>query len=475
LPKSLIALFAVLVALPLPGSEPSSRVRPTLLRLRIVLTTESPAADLTLDTGTIVDGSVVSGDGAVRVRAERNRLSFTHEGGGAADAHVRLLVSGLGADARVKWRLSLSSTDAATRLEVYNENEQGRARLVDRFDASTGQSIFESPLDRLIADGPLKIEPGPRPLVLSFFYPWAQHFNWASDRLQDYPLYLYSTELPDEVGQSLGEARTAGLDGVIVSWRGDTDWNDRRLQFVLDQAQRLGLRVSILVETLTIREVLPDGTKGPVAGVMGEWLKKAFDKFVQHPAFLRTRGRPVIFVYVADAFTPAEWRAMIQTLERSGRNLFLMADSLDPAFLESFSGAFSYATAGISRPDLERFHSDQALRTQSYNLSHGGARRLSAATVSPGYDDTFLERETALVVDRANGATYDAQWQSAVKAQPDWILVTSWNEFWENTHVEPSVLYGRRYQDRTRTWSEMFRRQAVDDPASPPRSGPTIW
>jgi hypothetical protein len=79
--------------------------------------------------------------------------------------------------------------------------------------------------------------------------------------------------------------------------------------------------------------------------------------------------------------------------------------------------------------------------------------------VSPGYDDSVLGRDTTLVVDRANGAFYVAQWQAAVAAQPDWILVTSWNEFWENTHIEPSVRYGRRYQDRTRTWSSWFRRQ----------------
>jgi hypothetical protein len=53
-------------------------------------------------------------------------------------------------------------------------------------------------------------------------------------------------------------------------------------------------------------------------------------------------------------------------------------------------------------------------------------------------------------------------------AQPDWILVTSWNEFWENTHIEPSVFYGRRYQSRTRTWSELFR--LLDGPGPPVRS-----
>jgi Glycosyl hydrolase family 71 len=461
--KHLFALFAALVLVPLSSSGALPVVQPPLLRMRVVLTTESPAADLTLDPGTIVNASLVSDGPAVRVRTERNHMSFVHDGSGSAEARVRLLVSGVRADAPVRWHLTLSAPDTPTRIEVYNENEQGRARLVDRFDAYAKDSIFESPADRLRADGPVRIEAGPPPLVLAFFYPWYQHFNWASEKLLDQPLFLYSTEFPDEVARSLGEARNAGLDGVIVSWRGDTDWNDRRLQIVFDQAQTLGLKVSILIETLLATDG-PEGTVKPFsADKMRMWLEKAYDVYGRQPAMLKTRGRPVVFVYVADAFTPEEWRTMARSLEGSGRHMFLMADSLDPAFLESFGGAFSYGS--IPPPDLERFYSDKALRTQSYNLIYGGERRVDAATVSPGYNDSHLDRVTTQVVDRANGALYEVRWQAAIAAQPDWILVTSWNEFWENTHIEPSVRYDRRYQGRTRIWSDVFRRQSRDSPA----------
>ena len=458
--KHLIALFVALLALPLSSGGALPSVQPTLVRMRVVLTTESPAADLTLDPGTIVNAFVISDGRSFQVRTEGNHVSFTREGSGSAEAYVRLLVSGVRADAPVRWRLTLSASDAPTRLEVYNENEQGRARLVDRFDAHAKDSIFESPADRLRADGPVRIGAGPPPLVLAFFYPWYQHFNWASEKLRDQPLFLYSTEFPDEVARSLGEARSAGLDGVIVSWRGDTDWNDRRLQFVFDQAQKLGLKVSILIETLLATEG-PEGTVKPLsADKMHTWLEKAYDVYGRQPAMLKTGGRPVVFVYLAEALTPEEWRTMVRSLEGSGRHVFLMADSLDPAFLESFGGAFSYGS--IPPPDLERFYFDKALRTQSYNLIYGGERRVDAATVSPGYDDRRLARETTQVVDRANGALYEARWRAAVAAQPDWIVVTSWNEFWENTHIEPSVLYNRRYQGRTRVWSDVFRRQSRD-------------
>ena len=50
-----------------------------------------------------------------------------------------------------------------------------------------------------------------------------------------------------------------------------------------------------------------------------------------------------------------------------------MADSLDPALLDSFRGAFTYATAGMSQPDLKRFYSDQALRRRAITCYTGAS------------------------------------------------------------------------------------------------------
>src|ERR1700687_5095549 len=125
--RYLTALFAALMALPFPSGAASPRVRPALLRIGVAPTTDPPAADLTLDPGTILNGSAVS-DGGLRVGAGGNHLSFTHDGGGPAEAHVRLLVSGLGAAARVRWHLTLSSY-APTRLGGDNETGAGRGRL----------------------------------------------------------------------------------------------------------------------------------------------------------------------------------------------------------------------------------------------------------------------------------------------------------------------------------------------------------
>jgi glycosyl hydrolase family 99 len=437
------------------GVEPA-RVEPAFLRLQIVLTTDARQATLAIDPGTVVTASTPT-DGEVRVTASANQVSFTRDAAGPAETRVTLILSGADVDAPVRWRLTLAPS-ATARLEIYNANVRARPRLVDRFDANASASVFETRGRLLVDGGPLAADSGPEALVMAFYYPWFQHPTWESDRLQDRPLYLYSAEQPTEVAHSVRDARDAGLDAIIVSWRGDTDWNDRRLRFILDQAQSVGLRVSILVETLSATDG-PEGTVKPLsADKMRAWLEKAFDVFAPHPAFLKVGGQPVVFVYVADSFPVSDWSAIARSLKGSRRNVLLMADTSDPALLASFDGAFTYATAGVPLADLRSFDQQQARQTQTYNLLAGGARRVSTATVMPGYDDTLLvDRDTTMRVDRANGGRYDREWEAALSAEPDWVLVTSWNEFWENTQIEPSQRYGRAYQSRTARWREIFR------------------
>jgi len=109
--------------------------------------------------------------------------------------------------------------------------------------------------------------------------------------------------------------------------------------------------------------------------------------------------------------------------------------------------------------EIASFDREQALRIQSFHLLPGkGARRIWAATVSPGYDDTRLDDGRAVrVTPREQGAYYDAQWQAAFASGADWVLVTSWNEWWENSQIEPSALYGDFYVGRTRAWADAFR------------------
>ncbi|MBV8938023.1 MAG: glycoside hydrolase family 99-like domain-containing protein, partial [Alphaproteobacteria bacterium] len=83
--------------------------------------------------------------------------------------------------------------------------------------------------------------------------------------------------------------------------------------------------------------------------------------------------------------------------------------------------------------------------------------KISTVTIIPGYDDRKTGRPPPRpVTDRWGGETYRVLWQEAIAAAPDYVLITSWNEWHEGSELEPSVEYGSRILDETAAFSRAF-------------------
>ena len=94
------------------------------------------------------------------------------------------------------------------------------------------------------------------------------------------------------------------------------------------------------------------------------------------------------------------------------------------------------------------------------------AGRISTLTVIPGYDDTKI-REPGLAVGRFSGEVYNVQWEAAISAAPDWVLITSWNEWPEGSQIEPSSEDGDRYLKLTAEHATRFKAQHADTSSDP--------
>jgi len=67
------------------------------------------------------------------------------------------------------------------------------------------------------------------------------------------------------------------------------------------------------------------------------------------------------------------------------------------------------------------------------------------APAAPGFDARLIGGTR--VVERRNGATLRAEWGTALASAPDAVGLISWNEFSENSEVEPTTSFGRTYLD----------------------------
>jgi hypothetical protein len=78
--------------------------------------------------------------------------------------------------------------------------------------------------------------------------------------------------------------------------------------------------------------------------------------------------------------------------------------------------------------------------------------RLEILTRVPGRVGTYR-------VPRNNGATYRASWQGAISSRPDWISVSTFNEWFEGSMIEPGTRYGSLYLTLTGQYSALWRRR----------------
>jgi hypothetical protein len=378
------------------------------------------------------------------------------------DATFRLTLAQV-RGSQVTFRVERSGPGGVT-VEIVNINDESNPRVIDSFSTGDGTVTFAASADRLRAGGPLEVETVAPRLVLAHYYPWFDRSTWTSPLLADRPQQEYSTDNPADVRRVLETAAGAGLDALVVSWQGlefQGGWNHRRLQIALDAARQAKIRIAVLFET-TVANPEHEQTGVPAdPRTVQAWMNDVVRVYGNHPSYLRVGDRPVVFVYSVPRLRVADWAQVAASVRANGVQPMLVGDATRSVWLPSFDGQFDYASNRFAISDIGAFQMEQGLRVRTYHLlGTTGPRRVWAATVSPGYDDRALvaaDGRTPRVSERQDGAYYDAQWRAAIRAGADWVVVTSWNEWWENTHIEPSVKYGDLYARRTREWATKFR------------------
>ena len=144
----------------------------------------------------------------------------------------------------------------------------------------------------------------------------------------------------------------------------------------------------------------------------------------------------------------------------------LIGDALGRLPALVFDGMHTYNTAAKIRDRVPGETKDWASRMYPHWVKTAEQNgRISTLTVIPGYDDTYI-REPGLKVKRHGGQQYRAQWDEAVAANPDWVLLTSFNEWYEGSEIEPSLELGEKYLEMTAKHAGRFRERPVRSGAS---------
>ena len=289
-------------------------------------------------------------------------------------------------------------------------------------------------------------------LLIAHYYPWYDMSAWTGGITPELPRDLYVSADSGVMARHFDEARGAGIDVFNVAWLGPnnpTDWN---LSTMLPIAESKGISLTAGFETdspwLNSRAAVVAGLRYLAGTQAGQ------------PGYLRYEGRPVIFFWRLEA-VPQEgqrsaveaWRSIRDEVDPDREALWIgEGDRFE--FLRVFDGIYPYSIAWSRNVAGTLGSYGARTRQQAAAL---GTSKLWVATVMPGYDDSLTGRSNTFARDRANGAFYDETWRAATGSDPDWIIITSWNEWVEGSQIEPSRSYGDTYLQMTGRWSDAWK------------------
>ncbi len=291
--------------------------------------------------------------------------------------------------------------------------------------ALTGMSLMAAPVPAS-AQSPKQ--------VYAFYFPWWTNDSWGDGRLIDRPANQYDSRDGGAVGRQVGEAMGAGIDGFIVDWYGPQENNltSQVFNMLLDIAGGAGFKAAAAVDL-----------NGPYANSPDQVLETmnyVVNDRANHPAYLRFNGKPVIYFWNQNKFSVADWKNIRNQVDPNHNTIWVM-EGTSTGYLGVFDSLYLFNVAWAGNPG--------ATARQWKNTALRGGGGYYTPTVLPGWDESRMTGRSnpSAIVDRAGGAYLTKSWNGAVSANTTTILITSWNEYFENSYIEPSQSYGTQSLD----------------------------
>jgi glycosyl hydrolase family 99 len=269
-------------------------------------------------------------------------------------------------------------------------------------------------------------QPNPIP-IMAYYYIWYNTQSWNRAKT-DYPLLgRYSSDDRAIIEQHVQMAHDAGIDGFIVSWK-STYALDHNLELLMDVAAAKNFHLWIIYEGLDFnRKPLP------IDRIIND-LEYFRDNYASHPAF-SMYDHPIVIWSGTWEFSPQDIATVTQTFrnqlyilasERNVKGYLRIADKVD-------GNAYYWSSVN---PDTFPGYQEKLDAMSEAVHKHQG---LWIAPASPGFDARLIGGTQT--VDRKEGETLRMELGTALRSTPDAIGLISWNEFSENTYIEPSQKY----------------------------------
>lgn len=269
-----------------------------------------------------------------------------------------------------------------------------------------------------------------------------------------YPaLGCYSSNDPAVISKHFEWIKKSGAGVVAISWWGKNNSSEKSMKTYLDLAEKYGLKITFHIEPIY-----------KSAAEFRKVLKYLEKNYLHHPAIFKYNGKPLFYLYDTGKVKYYEWHKLFgEDGELSVRNTpldgvfighwerrrdgeFIVKSGFDGFYTYYASDGFMWGCSTENWPQMARFAQENKL--------------LFIPCPGPGYIDTRIRPwNTRNTQKRKKGKYYETMFNKAVALNPDFIAITSFNEWHEGTQIEPAVqktITGYTYEDYGNAADSLF-------------------
>ncbi len=317
-------------------------------------------------------------------------------------------------------------------------------------------------------------EPAAELLVGAYYYPWyaaprarrdgsTDRLGWMRQAVRgrlvppQLPLLgVYDSRDAELIGQHLAQSVAANIRFWAVSWWGPGGREDRTLrEQILPHPDSGKLQYAVLYES-TGR--LGSFDEPDYSRLLSDFAYLS-EHYFSHPAYLHIDGRPVVFIYLTRVYFRNRGQRELQDLRSRFPQLYLIGDEVfGPHYRSEYAEPWDAVTAydvygqslkldGATRQALDRL---DAVYASARQAAHAAGTAFVPA-VSPGYNDRAVReghpgrpRYFTDVPDSQEGDVFrrairQCGWKHRDPAAANMMMVTSFNEWYEDTQIEPTA------------------------------------
>ncbi len=301
--------------------------------------------------------------------------------------------------------------------------------------------------------------------VGAYYYPWYSNDFHGGNYLREFltpaqppALGEYNDRDPATIAQHLAWSREAGVDFWVASWWGENSMEDETLRdHIFPHGDLDDFKIALFYETTGLTNDFTNFT-----GV-GDDITYIAATYFDHPNYLRIDGRPVLFVYLTRVLSAqGDLQTFVDAVRTAattaGHNVYIVGDQVfggapsdgsSFSMLDAVTNYDVYGSGGVTgyagQAAVDNYYAAQA----QWKTVADSVDVAFIPAVSPGFNDKGVRPgheplSRRLTSTSEFGSLFRAMLHGAkplVESQTGrMLMVTSWNEWHEDTQIEPTIV-----------------------------------